>query len=112
MVATTEAILYGLSQGLQFKTMLDVVNVSTGQNTATTDKFPNRIMTETYDAGFATALITKDINLFFENAQKANTPTKIAKAIKEIWDATNETLPGSDFSMVYKFLRDGPGTRD
>ena len=109
MVATTEAILYGLSQGLDFKTMLDVVNVSTGQNTATADKFPNRIMPGTFDAGFATALVTKDVNLFFDNASEAKTPTKIAEAIKEIWDATNEALPGSDFSMVYRYLRDGAG---
>ncbi len=112
MVATTEAILYGLSQGLDFKTMLDVVNVSTGQNTATADKFPNRILTEMFDAGFATALVTKDINLFLENAEKAGTPTKIAKAITEVWDATNAALPGSDFTQVYKYLRDGEGEKE
>ena len=114
MVATSEAILYGLSQGLEFKTMLDVVNVSTGQNTATADKFPNRIMTKTFDAGFATALITKDINLFLDNANEAGTPTKIATAITEVWDDANNALPGSDFTMIYKHLseRGGQQTED
>ena len=114
MVATSEAILYGLSQGLEFKTMLDVVNVSTGQNTATADKFPNRIMTKTFDAGFATALITKDINLFLDNADRAGTPTKIATAITEVWDDANNALPGSDFTMIYKHLskRGGQKTED
>lgn len=108
MVASTEAVLYGLSQGIDMKTMLDVVNVSTGQNTATADKFPKRILTETFDAGFATALLTKDVNLFLDNAREAGTPTKVAETVTEIWDDTNAALPGSDFTLVYKHLRDGP----
>lgn len=107
MVASTEAVLYGLSQGLDMKTMLDVVNVSTGQNTATSDKFPNRILTESFDAGFATALLTKDVNLFLKNAKAAGTPTRVADTVGEIWNETNEALPDSDFTLVYKHLRDG-----
>ena len=109
MAASTEAVLYGLSQGIDMKTILDVVNVSTGQNTATADKFPKRILTETFDTGFATALLTKDVNLFLDNAREAGTPNKIAQAISEVWDETNEALPGSDITMVYKHLRDGSG---
>ena len=109
MAASTEAVLYGLSQGIDMKTILDVVNVSTGQNTATADKFPKRILTETFNTGFATALLTKDVNLFLDNARGAGTPTKIAQAISEVWDETNEALPGSDITMVYKHLRDGAG---
>ena len=109
MAASTEAVLYGLSQGIDMKTILDVVNVSTGQNTATADKFPKRILTETFNTGFATALLTKDVNLFLDNAREAGTPTKIAQTISEVWDETNEALPGSDITMVYKHLRDGAG---
>jgi len=107
MAATTEAVLYGLSQGIDMKTMLDVVNVSTGQNTATLDKFPNRVLTETFDAGFATTLLTKDIKLFLENAQAAGTPTRVGQVITDLWSETNDTLPGSDFTLIYKLLRDG-----
>ena len=108
MVASTEAVLYGLSQGLDMKTMLDVINVSTGQNTATADKFPNRILTETFDAGFATALLTKDVDLFVENAKAAGTPTRVADTVGGIWNETNKALPQSDITLVYKYLRDGP----
>lgn len=105
MIASTEAILYGLSQNLDMQTMLTVLNVSTGQNTATSDKFPNRVLTETFDAGFATALITKDINLFIENARGAGIPTNIADTVGRIWNETNDTLPGSDITLVYEHLR-------
>ena len=41
MTATSEAIILGLKNNLDMKTMLQVLNVSTGKNSATLDKFPN-----------------------------------------------------------------------
>ncbi|MDX1514948.1 MAG: NAD(P)-dependent oxidoreductase, partial [Gammaproteobacteria bacterium] len=66
MAATSEAIAFGIGQGLDMKTMLEVLNVSTGRNTATSDKFVNRVLTETYDAGFLAKLLYKDIRLYRE----------------------------------------------
>lgn len=105
MAATSEAILYGLSQGLEMKTMLDVINVSTGQNTATRDKFPERILTETFDAGFTTALINKDIKLFLDNADKAGTPSRVGTMISDIWDRCDAALPASDFTKIYQYIQ-------
>ena len=104
MAATSEAIAFGLSQGIDMKTMLDVVNVSTGQNTATSDKFPNRILTGSYDAGFKTKLLTKDVGLFLDNAKAAGTPTEIAEAITHLWRRCDQALPDSDFTRIFEFL--------
>ena len=106
MTATSEAMAFGLSQGLDMETMLDVVNVSTGRNSATSDKFPNRIVTGTYDAGFKTKLLTKDVRLFLENAQAAGTPSDVAQTIAELWRRCDQALPDSDFSRIYEFLTD------
>ena len=106
MTATSEAVLYGLSQGVDMKTILDVVNVSTGQNTATIDKFPKRIMTESFDAGFKTKLLTKDVNLFLKNAKAAGTPLTLAATLAAIWKGCDAALPDSDFTRVYEFVRD------
>ncbi len=107
MAATSEAILFGLSQGLDMKTMLDVINVSTGQNTATRDKFPERILTGTYDAGFQTALEAKDVKLYLEGVRAAGTPDRVGTLISELWTQCDETHPGSDFTRIYDFIRDG-----
>jgi 3-hydroxyisobutyrate dehydrogenase len=104
MAATSEAMAFALSQGLEMETMLDVVNVSTGRNSATSDKFPNRIATGTYDAGFKTALLTKDIRLFLENARAAGTPSKVAATVAEQWRRCDEAMPDSDFTRIYEFL--------
>ena len=51
LAATSEALTFGLAHGLSLPVMLDVLNASTGRNSATVDKFPNRVLTGTYDAG-------------------------------------------------------------
>lgn len=107
LAATCEAMLYGVSQGLDMKTMLDVVNVSTGRNSATEEKFPNRVLTGTFKGGFATALLAKDINLFLDNAHNAGTPTQVADIVGAVWNDTDETLPGSDIMELYLLMRDG-----
>lgn len=107
MAATTEAVLFGLSQGVEMKAILDVVNVSTGMNTATLDKFPNQVMTENFNAGFFTKLLAKDVRLFRENTDKAGTPNAIGTMVSKIFNGCEEALPGSDFTNVYKFIRDG-----
>ena len=106
MAAPSEAMLFGLSQGLEMKTMLDVVNVSTGQNTASADKFPKRILTETFDAGFKSALMAKDVKLYYENTKLANTPGNVGATISNIWTEHDAAHPGSDFTRVYEFIRD------
>ena len=40
LAATSEALAFGAAHGLDLATMIDVLNVSTGRNSATVDKFP------------------------------------------------------------------------
>lgn len=105
MAATSEAVIFGLAQGLEFDSMIDVLNVSTGMNTATKDKFPNRIGTGTYDAGFRSALMRKDMRLYREGVASAGTPATISETVDDIWDQVDRQRPGSDLTEVFKFLR-------
>ena len=62
------------------KTILDIVNASTGRNSATDDKFPRRIMHGKYDAGFAAKLSTsRDVRLYLENARAAGIADEVAE---------------------------------
>ena len=103
LAATSEAVLYGLSQNIDMKTVLDVVNVSTGRNTASMEKFPNHIMTEKYACGFATKLLSKDINLFFQNAKQAGTPLTLAAVLSSILKGADASMPDSDISRIYDY---------
>lgn len=101
MAATSEAIRFGETQGLDMKTMLDVLNVSTGRNTATSDKFPNRILTGTHDAGFTTTLIDKDVGLYLEAVAEAGTRSVVGRAVGGTLAAVEADLPGEDFTRIY-----------
>ena len=104
--ATCEAVSYGMSQGVEMKTILDAINVSSGRNTATGDKFPNRILTGTFDAGFATKLQAKDVNLFLANAKAAGTPLTVAATVAAIWNGCDAAKPGSDITRIYDYIRE------
>lgn len=104
MAATSEAMAFGINNGLGMKTMLDVVNVSTGRNTATSDKFVNRVLTGTYDAGFKTRLLTKDVRLFAETAKAQGTPSEMAQVLADIWRRADAAMPDTDFTRIYQFI--------
>ena len=108
MCATSDSVvaLRSSFEAIGAKTMLDVLNVSTGQNTATKDKFPNRILSESYDAGFLTRLFFKDISLYREAVTKAGAPDPISPAVAALWQQLNEKDTNSDFTRIYPFVRD------
>ena len=105
MTATSEAIVFGLSHSLDMKTMLDVANVSTGQNSATQDKFPNRILTSTYDAGFRMALMEKDVALYLSEAKSAGTPASLCEQVATYWQKGMKQFPDGDFTEIFKVIR-------
>lgn len=111
LAATSEAIAFGVRQGIEMKTILDIVNASTGRNSATDDKFPRRIMHERYDAGFTAKLQLKDIKLYLENAREAGISDDIADTVVRVWSDMDANLPRADICEMYPYTRDGRGGR-
>ena len=103
LAASSEAMSLGRAYGLDLSTMLDVINVSSGRNTATSDKFPNRVITGTYDTGFFTRLMAKDVRLFNSVAEQVGTRNDVMLAMAATWDAFERQMPDSDFSEIWKF---------
>ena len=106
MAATSEAIAFGSAIGLDMQTMLDVVNRSTGENTASRDKFPKRVVTESYDGGFAAAMMAKDVRLYLDEVRQAGSPHDLASDIEALWSAFDKSAPGADFTRIFPFIRD------
>ncbi|MEY2416558.1 MAG: hypothetical protein QOH53_1892, partial [Ilumatobacteraceae bacterium] len=104
LAATSEAVAFGIAHGLDMATMIDVLNASTGRNSATTDKFPNRILTGTYDAGFSTAHMTKDVGLFVDGAGEVGAVATVANAVTETWRSCDAAMPGSDFTEIWRYV--------
>jgi 3-hydroxyisobutyrate dehydrogenase-like beta-hydroxyacid dehydrogenase len=46
----------GVKAGLDARVLIDIINASSGRNSATQDKFPRAVLPRTFDFGFATGL--------------------------------------------------------
>ena len=106
MAATAEAVAFGVRQGLDMKMILDVVNASSGRNTATTDKFPNRVLTGTWDAGFHSTQLNKDLGLYRDAAEAIGASCPVSPAVSDLWRRLEAHEPNADISRVYPFVRD------
>lgn len=107
MAATSEAVLFGLSQGVDMKTILDIVHVSTGQNTAISDKFPNRVLPRSFDAGFFAELLNKDVQLYRKFVTEADMPSALGNQVADIWQRVTDSLePRSDFTRIFEVMRE------
>jgi 3-hydroxyisobutyrate dehydrogenase len=107
LAATCEAIAFGTAQGIEMKTILDIVNASSGRNSATDDKFPRRIMLGKYDAGFAAKLQLKDVRLYLDNARAAGIANEVASTVVDVWARMNAELPGADITQMYPYTVNG-----
>ena len=112
MAATAEAVAFGVRQGLDMKMILDVVNASSGRNTATTDKFPNRVLTGTWDAGFHSTQLNKDLGLYRDAAEAIGASRPVSPAVSDLWRRLEAHEPNADISRVYPFVRDAPRPTD
>ena len=104
--ATSEAVAFGLSVGLDMGMMLDVLDTSSGQSPATRDKFPTQVLTGRYAAGFANTPWAKDLRLYLWEAAAARRGAvgDIAPVTASVWERFAEAEPDADFTRIYPFL--------
>ena len=103
LAATSEAIAFGTSVGLDMETMLEVLNASSGQSSATSDKFVNHVITGRFSSGFLNSLMAKDVRLYLDAAHAADTPAVVAETTVDIWTRFAAEQPAADFTRIYPF---------
>jgi 3-hydroxyisobutyrate dehydrogenase-like beta-hydroxyacid dehydrogenase len=101
VVATSEAVVMGVKAGLDPAVMIDVINAGSGMNTASRDKFPRSILPRTFDFGFATGLMVKDVRLCLEEAKSLGMSMEVAEAVGRLWEVViREMGAESDFTSA------------
>jgi 3-hydroxyisobutyrate dehydrogenase len=106
LAATSEAVAFGLSEGLDMATMLEVLNASSGQSAATRDKFPHHVLTGRYASGFTNSLMAKDVNLYLRAVEAGSRPAAIGAATAAVWQQFAAAEPGADFTRIYRFVEE------
>lgn len=103
LAVSSEAVVMGVKAGLDPKTMIDVINASSGRNSATEDKFPKSVLPRTFDFGFATGLSFKDVRLCVDEAEAMGVPMVVGSAVRQLLSVTNQLYgPDSDFTCMVK----------
>jgi 3-hydroxyisobutyrate dehydrogenase-like beta-hydroxyacid dehydrogenase len=105
MALSSEVMVMGTKAGLDPATMVDVINAGSGANTAVRDKFPRSVMPGTFDYGFYTGLMYKDVRLCVEEGEALGVPMPVAGAVHQMWLLANAELgAGSDFTEITKII--------
>jgi 3-hydroxyisobutyrate dehydrogenase-like beta-hydroxyacid dehydrogenase len=110
MVATSEAVVMGVKSGLDPKIMIDVINAGSGMNTASRDKFPRAVLPRTFDFGFATGLMVKDVRLALDEMKSLGLSMEVAEAVGRLWETVISDIGAeSDFTAAIKPIEKAAG---
>ena len=110
MVATSEAVVMGVKAGLDPSVMIDVINAGSGLNTASRDKFPRSVLPRTFDFGFATGLMVKDVRLALEEMKSLGLSMEVAEAVGRLWEVViRDEGAESDFTAAIKPIEKAAG---
>jgi len=110
LAATCEVVVMGVKAGLDPSVMIDVINAGSGATNASRDKFPTSILPRSFDYGFATGLMVKDVRLYLEEAEALGLSTEVAAAVARIWETVmREEGPQSDFTSAIKPIEAAAG---
>ena len=107
---TAEGMAFGIKAGLDPARMIEVLNQSTGINSATRDKWPKSVLPRTFDFGFAAALSLKDTRLLMDEAEAAGVPLPLGRIVEDYLARTLEREGAdADFTAIAKVVEEAAG---
>jgi 3-hydroxyisobutyrate dehydrogenase-like beta-hydroxyacid dehydrogenase len=112
LVITCEAVAMGVKGGVNAKVLIDIINASSGRNSASEDKFPRAVLPGTFDFGFATGLSYKDVRLCVDEAEAMGVPMVCGAAVRQMLAITNAKFGAtSDFTSIAKVVEEWAGVQ-
>ncbi|MGX5733378.1 NAD(P)-dependent oxidoreductase [Bosea thiooxidans] len=110
ILLSAEALAMGVKAGLDPAVMCEIINASTGRNSATQDKFPRAVLPGTFDFGFKTSLSYKDVKMCVDEAEALGVPMVGGGMVRQFLAATQAKYgPNSDFTSMVKIIEDWAG---
>jgi len=110
MAATSEAMAMGAKAGVDPAVMLEILNASSGRNSATQDKFPRCVINRRFDFGFANALSFKDVRLCVDEAEALGVPMIMGAAVRQMLSITQNVCgPDADVTDMARVVENWAG---
>ncbi len=110
MANSFEALTLGVAMGLRPETIVEVVNVSSGQNTGLVERRVKAILSRRFDSGPKIDLLVKDIDLAFKQAAAIDFPVGALPSLSgmaELWNrAAANGMGTDDVSALIRLVED------
>jgi 3-hydroxyisobutyrate dehydrogenase len=91
-----EALIVAQRYGIDQETLVDIVNVSTGQSFISTVVMKKFVVPQTYDTGFKVGLLAKDAAIAAELSAELGCDTPFIRLTDERWAQARDTLGASE----------------
>ncbi len=99
LAVALEAMMLGAKAGLDPQQMIDVINSSSGRNTATEVKIPNHVLNRAFDYGASMHIIEKDLEMWRQEAELFDAPMWLGMNIRTLYRQCMTEL-GRDSDMT------------
>jgi len=110
LAIAAEALAMGVKAGVDPAAMLEVLNASSGRNSATQDKIPKHVLNRKFDFGFANALSFKDVRLCLDEAEALGVPMVVGAAVRQMLSITHQTYgAAADCTELVKVVENWSG---
>lgn len=108
LAMTSRAVLAAEKWGVTRETAVAVLDSSSGQSVSSSVKWPRYVLTRKFDAGFATALMAKDVAIARSTLESANQHSAIADSVLDEWLSAAAWLgAASDHTAIVKWMEAG-----
>jgi len=112
LAIASEAMAMGVKAGIDPAVMLEVINASSGRNSATQDKIPKHVLNRRFDFGFANALSLKDVRLCLDEAEALGVPMVVGAAVRQMLSITQQQFGlEADCTEMVKVVEGWAGCR-
>jgi 3-hydroxyisobutyrate dehydrogenase len=113
LASAAEAVILAERAGLSPDLFVEVINASNGRSYSTEVKFPKYILDRSFEDGFATALMSKDLKIALEAAAQMDMPMLIGSTVAQVWQAAVAQGNGArNHTEIYTFLESMTGSHD
>jgi 3-hydroxyisobutyrate dehydrogenase-like beta-hydroxyacid dehydrogenase len=108
--ADAEALILGVKAGADVATMARIIGASSGGNWQLANPIALRAFTGSFEPGFFTDLLVKDLNLVLELSEQYEVDTPLARMARAMYErALERGLGRRDYTSVFLPLEDEAG---
>jgi 3-hydroxyisobutyrate dehydrogenase-like beta-hydroxyacid dehydrogenase len=112
LAIAAEAVAMGVKAGVDPAVMIEIINASSGRNSATQDKIPKHVLNRKFDFGFANALSFKDVRLCLDEAEALGVPMVVGAAVRQMLSITHNVCGAdADCTELVKVVENWAGVR-